>query len=281
MEIYIEEYLQYMQGERKVSSNTGQAYRSDLYKLCDFLKTNSISDWNRVTIINLNSYILFLEKNNIAAATVSRNISSIKSFFAWMFRARVIDNEPSVNLKHPRVEQKTPDVLTKEELERLYAAMDMNTPKGIRDNAILRMLCATGIRTQELLELNVNDVNLITESVMITTGGHERVIGYDDTVRDALAMYINNVRGSIDRSESSVLFLNMHGQAMSRQGLWKMIKGYGDLLGITITPQVFRHTCAANMAAGGGNIESLRRMLGVTNLSAIEKYSDYVQLHYN
>ena len=106
MDIYIEEYLQYMQTEHRASGNTLQAYRSDLTKLGNFLGNNGIYDWNKVTIINLNSYILALEKNGTAASTVSRNISSIKSF-CWMFRRRLINDEPSVYLKHPRVEPKS------------------------------------------------------------------------------------------------------------------------------------------------------------------------------
>ena len=96
MDIYIEEYLQYMQTEHRASGNTLQAYRSDLTKLGNFLGNNGIYDWNKVTIINLNSYILSLEKNGTAASTVSRNISSIKSFFAWMFRRRLINDEPTL-----------------------------------------------------------------------------------------------------------------------------------------------------------------------------------------
>ena len=275
MDIYIEEYLQYMQTEHRASGNTLQAYRSDLMKLGAFLENNGISDWNKVTIINLNSYILALEKNGTAASTVSRNISSIKSFFAWMFRRRLIDDEPSVYLKHPRVEVKNPDIIKSDELNRLFSAIDMTTAKGVRDNAIFRVMCNTGIRTQELLELNITDVNPVTGTLMICTQGHERAVCFDDSVKSALTLYIRDVRDDINKGGSSRLFLNMRGQAMSRQGLWKTIKEYGVRIGITITPQMFRHTCAANMTAEGSNLAQIKRKLGVSGINAMEKYSEY------
>lgn len=275
MDIYIEEYLQYMQTEHRASGNTLQAYRSDLTKLGNFLGNNGIYDWNKVTIINLNSYILALEKNGTAASTVSRNISSIKSFFAWMFRRRLINDEPSVYLKHPRVEPKSPDIIEPGELDRLLSVIDMTTAKGVRDNAIFRIMCNTGIRTQELLELNITDVNLMTGTLMIHTQGHERAVCFDDSVKSALVLYTGDIRNDINKEESSRLFLNMRGQAMSRQGLWKIIKEYGGRIGMTITPQMFRHTCAANMAAEGSNLAMIKRKLGVAGINAMEKYSEY------
>ncbi len=275
MDIYIEEYLQYMQTEHRASGNTLQAYRSDLTKLGNFLGNNGIYDWNKVTIINLNSYILALEKNGTAASTVSRNISSIKSFFAWMFRRRLINDEPSVYLKHPRVEPKSPDIIEPGELDRLFSVIDMTTAKGVRDNAIFRIMCSTGIRTQELLELNITDVNLMTGTLMIHTQGHERAVCFDDSVKSALVLYTGDIRNDINKEESSRLFLNMRGQAMSRQGLWKIIKEYGGRIGMTITPQMFRHTCAANMAAEGSNLAMIKRKLGVAGINAMEKYSEY------
>ncbi len=275
MDIYIEEYLQYMQTEHRASGNTLQAYRSDLTKLGNFLGNNGIYDWNKVTIINLNSYILALEKNGTAASTVSRNISSIKSFFAWMFRRRLINDEPSVYLKHPRVEPKSPDIIESGELDRLFSAIDMTTAKGVRDNAIFRIMCNTGIRTQELLELNITDVNLMTGTLMIYTQGHERAVCFDDSVKSSLMLYIGDIRNDINKEGNSRLFLNMRGQAMSRQGLWKIIKEYGGRIGMTITPQMFRHTCAANMAAEGSDLAVIKRKLGVAGINAMEKYSEY------
>ena len=151
----------------------------------------------------------------------------------------------------------------------------MNTAKGVRDNAIFRIMCNTGIRTQELLELNITDVNLMTGTLMIYTQGHERAVCFDDSVKSSLMLYIGDIRNGINKEGNSRLFLNMRGQAMSRQGLWKIIKEYGGRIGMTITPQMFRHTCAANMAAEGSDLAVIKRKLGVAGINAMEKYSEY------
>lgn len=278
MESCVEDYLQYIKSARKNSGNTVSAYRSDLTKLCGFLKKYNICSWDRVTLTDLNSYILSLERDNHAPSTVSRNVSSIRSFFTWMFRMKVINDDPSVNLKQPKTVRKSPQILTVEEMTRLLDAPDSGTDKGIRDKAILELMYATGMRVNELINLRMEDVNLSLKIITLKGNERERIIPFGEPARKALSEYLNGVRDKLIHNANGILFTNMNGDAISRQGFWKIIKGYGEQTGLgdVLTPQIFRHTYAAHMAANGADLKSLQEVLGHADISTTQIYSSFV-----
>lgn len=227
MEREIEEFIDYMHSAKKASTNTELSYRRDLNKLAQFIKQQGVEDVSKITVTQINSYILYLEKNHFAAATISRNIASIKAFFHFLFKNDRIEEDISENLKAPRIEKKIPEIMSQEQVEKLLAGPDGTSPKEIRDKAMLELLYATGIRVSELIKLQVKDVNLSMDFIVCSENMKERVVPFGKEAKTALLRYLNSAREQmVEDPNEKTLFVNYSGKPMSRQGFWKLIKFY-------------------------------------------------------
>lgn len=278
MDKLLEQYIMYLQNVKKTSANTVTAYKRDLNKLIQFLSERGFSDVSKISFTDLNSYILLLEKEGAATSSISRNVSTIKSFFLFLLRNRYIDNDPAQNLKAPKILKKTPRILTVEEIEVLLSLPD-DSPKGLRDKAMLELLYATGLKVTELIELKLNQVNAALQYMRIHDKDRERVIPFGEFAKQALENYLENARPilvSVTEDEE-YLFLNYSGQPMTRQGFWKIIKNYGEQAGfdVGLTPHVFRHSFAAHMVENGADLKSLQELLGHSDISTTQVYSSF------
>ncbi len=275
-ESVIEEYISYLHNERETSYNTEISYERDLKKAADFFSENEVGDFCQVTETNLHSYLIYLEENHKSAATVSRSIASLRSFFQYLLRSRKIQSDPSENLKPPKVEKKAPEILTVDEVDRLLALPDRRTAKGVRDRAMLQLLYTTGMRVSELVHLKMGDVNL--ESGYLTCSEHERErrIPLEQGTRIIVEEYLDSARTQLLKGkESPYLFCNCSGTQMSRQGFWKVLKSYAAEAGIEkdITPHTMRHSFAAHQLQKGTDLKSVQQMLGHADISTTQIYS--------
>ncbi len=232
-------FIQYLHRVRKTSSNTEVSYERDLKKMERYLSAQGVADWGGVTGGALQSYVLFLEGEGRKPSTISRSIASMRAFYHYLALEGLIEADPSEELKAPRIEKKAPAALTKEEVARLLGQPCGSSPKELRDRAMLEILCATGIRVSALVSLRVSDVGREMDSVaQIPIGG---------VAREALERYVRDGRPHLVRdADTQWLFTNCSGQAMSRQGFWKLVKTYGRKAGIEeeITPHMLRHSFA-------------------------------------
>ncbi len=276
MENYIDQYLEYITYVNKTSSNTAVAYKHDLLKMILFLENQGVDEYNKVTLTHLNSFILSLEKDKCATATISRMISAIRSFYTYLFREGVIKSEPSLKLKAPKIEKKIPQVLTQDEIESLMLIPDTNTIKGSRDRAILEIMYATGIRVTELVNIKVQDINLEMKYIMFDNN-NSRFIPFGISAHNALDNYLVTTRKRFLKKNTDLLFLNYAGTQMSRQGIWKIIKHYGELAGYgtKITPHTIRHSFAAHMVSNGADLKTIQNILGHVDMSTTEIYSNF------
>ena len=281
MDSYVEMYIQYLQIVKKMSANTVVSYRRDLNKLITFLEEHGIDDLNRVTFTDLNSYILFLEKEGCATSTVSRTVSTIKSFFTYLFHERMVENDPAVNLKAPKIVKKVPDVLTIEEMDRLLNLPD-DSDKGVRDKAMLELLYATGLKVSEIIAIRLDDINIPLRYIRFVDKDKmkERIVPFGTPAQKALNTYLNMSREQVmsEKNTEKYLFLNYAGEPMSRQGFWKIIKQYGEKAGFgdRITPHIFRHSFAAHMVENGADLKSIQEMLGHSDISTTQVYASFV-----
>lgn len=276
MENKIREFISYLHNEKKKSENTVLSYKRDLAKLCDFLKKQGISDVSKVTETNLNSYVLYLEKEQFAPATISRNIASIKAFYHYLYKKGKVNEDVSENLKAPKLEKKMPEIMSMQEVNRLLEQPLGKTPKEIRDKAMLELLYATGIRVSELISLKLADVNMQMSFILCRDANKERVIPFGNQARSALMQYLEHAREELVTEERcEQLFVNCSGQPMSRQGFWKLIKYYAQKAGITadITPHTLRHSFAAHLVENGADLRSVQEMLGHSALSTTQIYA--------
>lgn len=276
MEREIMNFISYLHNIKKTSNNTELSYKRDLGKMRQYLEENGISGLNDITEEVLDSYIVYLEENQFAAATISRNIASIKAFFHYLTKEGVIEKDISVGLKAPKIEKKMPEILTPEEVIWLLEQPKGDTPKEIRDKAMLELLYATGIRVTELITLKVSDVNMQMGFIICRDGSKERVIPFGAAAKKAMTNYLDKARNvMLFDLQSDILFVNCSGQPMSRQGFWKLIKYYAKKAGIIadITPHTLRHSFAAHLVENGADLRSVQEMLGHSDISTTQVYA--------
>ena len=275
MENEINAFMIYLHNIKKTSENTEMSYRRDLVKLKNYLEEQGIEDVRKITSTNLNSYILYLEKNKFSAATISRNIASLKAFYHYMCKEGMVAEDVAETLHAPKIEKKMPEILSTDEVVRLLEQPSGDTPKEIRDKAMLELLYATGIRVTELITLKLSDVNLQMGYIVCKDSGKERVIPFGNEAKSALIRYLEGTRASmISDADSEYLFANCSGQPMSRQGFWKLIKYYAKKAGIVadITPHTLRHSFAAHLVENGADLRSVQEMLGHSDISTTQIY---------
>ena len=277
MEREVQEYISYLHNVKHTSNNTEMSYKRDLLKVCHFMQERGINSATAVKEQDLKAYIHALEEQKLAAATVSRNIASIKAFFLYLFSEGKIQNDAALCLKAPKIEKKMPEILTMGEVSALLEQANGDSPKEIRDKAMLELLYATGIRVTERISLKVSDVNLPMHFIMCRDPHKERMIPFGTQAHDALERYLGGVRAEMVEDKSSeILFANCSGKPMSRQGFWKLIKFYAKKAGITadITPHTLRHSFAAHLVENGADLKSVQEMLGHSDISTTQIYAN-------
>lgn len=266
------DFIAYLQNVKHASKNTLQAYKNDLKKLMAFLDKQSVFSVGKITETNLNSYILSLEKEGLSPSSVSRNIASIKSFLLYLVKHGIMTGDPSERIKAPKVSKKTPQIIDNDLMERLLQQPNVNTPKGIRDRAILELLYATGIKVSELIMLKLTDINM-TGRYITCREFKERNIPFGKSAESAIKQYLKIRQECFNKYDLDYLFLNISGEQLSRQGLWKILKGYAAMVGMkNISPNAIRHTFAAHMIRNGADLGSVQEFLGHADITTTQLY---------
>lgn len=282
MEKTLEGFINYLHNVKKKSENTILSYNRDLTKFLNFLKTEKIDSIDKVKDETLEKYIKELNDNGFKSATISRNIASLKAFFHYLNNEGICDNDPTGKLKSPKIEKKIPEILTTDEVFSLLEQPSGDSPKEVRDKAMLELLYATGIRVSELISLDMADVNIQMSCITCHDGNRSRTIPYGKEAKMALTRYLESSRSAIvDNKESTILFANCSGQKMSRQGFWKLIKHYAKKAGIEadITPHTLRHSFAAHLVENGADLRSVQEMLGHSDISTTQIYANMNHSH--
>lgn len=273
---YLEAFSRYLHEERKLSHNTLESYIRDIKMFCTYLQNRKLSIEN-VTNTVIISYIIFLQKEGRTTSTISRYIASLRCFFNYLVNNKYIKTNPTQNLESPKVEKKLPSVLTKREVEKLLEQPETNDAKGVRDKAMLELLYATGIRVTELISLNIDDIDLDNGLLYCNnSNGKSRTIPIGTYCLKYIKLYLNEYRYRLNPSEEEkALFLNLHGERMTRQGFWKIIKYYTKKACInkSITPHTLRHSFAVHLIENGADLQSLQEMLGHSDISTTQIYS--------
>ncbi len=275
MEREIREFISYLHNTKGTSYNTEVSYQRDLKKLASFMAEKGLGSFKEASTGDLQDYLQYMENENFASSSISRSVASMRALFHFLFKEGMISGDPSENLRPPKVEKKAPEILSIGEVETLLSQPDLKNPKGIRDAAMLELLYATGMRVSELIHLQVSDVNLRLSYVTCNEAGKERVIPIGSVSRDALQRYLLESRPVfVKNNDEKTLFTNCSGKPMSRQGFWKVLKGYADDAGIRrdITPHTLRHSFAVHMLQNGADVRSVQEMLGHSDISTTQVY---------
>lgn len=282
MDKEISAFITYLHNVKNTSNNTEMSYKRDLEKVEHFMASRGITEAKNVSAQDLSDYVKYLEDNKFAAATVSRNIASLKAFYHFMVQENLVAEDVSEKLKAPKIEKKIPSIMSPDEVVRLLEQPSGDSPKEIRDKAMLELLYATGIRVTELITLKVSDVNMQMNFILCRDRNKERIIPFGTAAKNALTRYLDGTRvGMLENKTSDVLFANCSGQPMSRQGFWKLIKYYAKRADIKadITPHTLRHSFAAHLVENGADLRSVQEMLGHSDISTTQIYANLNHNH--
>lgn len=282
MEKEISAFITYLHNVKNTSGNTEMSYKRDLEKVQHFMEGRGIKETKAVTAQDLADYVKYLEDNKFAAATVSRNIASLKAFYHYLLQEGILLEDITDKLKAPKIEKKAPEIMSPDEVVRLLEQPSGDSPKEIRDKAMLELLYATGIRVTELITLNLSDVNMQMNFILCRDRNKERIIPFGAAAKNAMARYLNGTREEmLENKASEVLFANCSGQPMSRQGFWKLIKHYAKKADIQadITPHTLRHSFAAHLVENGADLRSVQEMLGHSDISTTQIYANLNHNH--
>ncbi len=256
------------------------SYIRDLHQFHAYLKENEKIELRRVKKDHVQAYADWMLSHGKSAASVTRSLVSIKSFYAFLLSKALVKTNPAKGVATARIEKKYPQILTSKEVELFLEQPQCVDAKSIRDHAMLELLYATGIRVSELISLNVTDVNLSAGFIRCESRSKSRIIPLYHVAVKALQDYLRDVRPQLIADETEqALFVNMNGERMSRQGFWKIIKYYQEKAQINkdITPHTLRHSFAVHLLENGADLHAIQEMLGHADISSTQIYTHVVK----
>ena len=271
-------YENYLSKVKQASANTVASYMRDIRQFADWLRLEESLDVIDASQSNISDYLSHLEEDGRSGATVSRNLASLKNFYAYLVTSGFLEKTPVTEIRITRGEKKLPQVLSSREIELLLAQPVCVDAKGLRDKAMLEVMYATGIRVTELIDLDVDDVNLDAGIIKCSGSKKTRMIPLYPAALKALTDYLLDVRATMADPEERALFVNIGGVRMSRQGFWKILKYYQGTAGIEkeITPHTLRHSFAVHLLENGADLGSLQELMGHSDISSTQLYTQMV-----
>lgn len=277
MEKQIKLFLEFLQNEKKLSSNTLQSYERDILQYQEYVDKNRIN-YAKVKQEDINQYLEHLGEIGKKTSTISRNLASIRSFYQFLIRIKKAKHDPTENIQSPKIEKRVPSVLTSQEVELLLEQPKDVDLKGTRDKAMLEFAYATGMRVTEIISLDIDDVDLENGFVICRNGSKQRNIPLGSMSLKALKEYVEESRPILMKDEKDkALFVNINGGRLTRQGFWKIIKYYKEQAHITkdITPHVLRHSFATHLLQNGADLKAIQTMLGHSDISSTQVYMQF------
>jgi integrase/recombinase XerD len=274
--MYIEQFIDYLKNEKKLAANSLDAYGRDIRDFKQFLSSRGVEDLTGAARDDVTAYLNKLKADGRSPSTLNRKMASIRTFYNYLQDTGVTHENPARGVKTPRVERKELEYLSIKDIDRLLESPD-DSLKGRRDRAILEVLYATGIKVSELIDANLEDVNF--RMGFITCYGESRrtrIIPMGRPARAALEDYVYEVRDQLlgENKEETALFVNYYGKRLTRQGLWKVLKEYGEKSGIKqkLTPNTLRNSFAVHMLQNGADLKSLQELMGHEDIMATQVY---------
>jgi integrase/recombinase XerD len=271
-------FLDFCRVEKGLSANSLSAYLIDLQRFSCGIAPLAPSG---AKAEDLGRYIESLYSAGLSPRSIARHMTTLRNFYSFLTREGEVKADPSEFLIAPKQWSNLPKYLNREEIERLLASPDKTKPTGLRDWAMLELLYATGLRVTELCRLELTNVEKDSGILRVTgKGNKQRLVPFGEAAGDSVALYLANGRpGLLKGRASRFLFVTARGGAMTRQGFWKLLGGYGKKAGIfrDLTPHVMRHSFATHLVEGGADLRSVQIMLGHADISTTQVYTHVAQ----
>jgi integrase/recombinase XerD len=284
----IDTFLAYLQGERSLSPNTVSAYRNDLQQFAGYLRAEAERqggvDFALSTIDRdqITAYFLHLRDRGYSGASIARKTAALRSFFRWLRRKGEVASDPTHGIGSPEVKKPLPRTVQDDQVRALLTFLaSRDTPEGLRDHAMLRLLSATGMRVGELVMVDVDDIGFDDGRVRVVGRGHrERNLPLDAATLASIRTYLDRGRPHLTRNaqNETALVVNQRGQRLTRQGFWLIMKGLVRDAGLPaiMTPHMLRHSFATHQIGEGLGLEELRQLLGHASIATTQVYTQVV-----
>jgi len=276
---YTNQFKTYMKLERSLSANTIEAYLHDITKLRQFLELNGQNTTpTKVSQADLLNFIGFVNELGLSGHSQARMLSGIKAFYKFLMYEELIVKDPSALIETPRLGRKLPDTLNLPEIEKLLEAIDMSTPDGTRNRAMLETLYSSGLRVSELIGLKISNLHEDIGFLRVFgKGSKERLVPIGREALKHIKLYREHVRVhiSVKKGYEDHLFLNKRGSALSRVMVFMIIKALAGKIGLkkSISPHTFRHSFATHLIEGGADLRAVQEMLGHESITTTEIYT--------
>ncbi len=277
LEETLESFLDYLSIERGLAQNTIISYKYDLIKYITFLKKKKISSFNQTNKVLINNFFVYLRGKSLEINSISRNLVAVKMFYRFLLMEGLIKEDATSLIEFPRVSKRLPHVLSLREINLLLDEANFKGKFGLRDQAVLELFYATGLRVSELIYLKINDLNM--ENCMLKClgkGSKERIIPFGNKAYQSLNLYLDRSRPKLVKNpDENTLFLNNRGGRISRQGIFYLVKLYAQKARIEkkVTPHTLRHTLATHLLENGADLRSVQEMLGHSDISTTQIYT--------
>jgi integrase/recombinase XerD len=281
----IDTFLAYLQSERSLSPNTISAYRNDLLQFADYLRSAAEDQGSTgfalatVDRERIAGYFLHLRDRGYSSASIARKTAALRSFFQYLRRKGEVPSDPTLGIGSPEFKKPLPRTVEDDHVRALLAfSENRDTPEGLRDNAMLRLLSSTGMRVGELVMVNVDDIDFESSRVRVVgRGNRERSLPLDPSTLSSIRAYLDQARPFLTRNaiQQAALVVNQRGQRLTRQGFWLIMKGLVREAGLPaiMTPHMLRHSFATHQIGEGLGLEELRQLLGHASIATTQIYT--------
>lgn len=271
------DFIHYCQVEKGLSKNTIQSYQRDLEHYRKFMQLRGKHSWPDTERADIVDFLYAQKEAGRSTATLARFLSSVRAFHQFLLREQIVKKDPAELIEIPKGEKKLPTVLSTQEVERLLTAAEGTTAFAKRNQAMLECMYATGLRVTELCELKISDVHLQMGFIRcIGKGNKERIVPLGKVASEAIDTYIHHGRSTLMKNKRhDLLFVNHHGNPLSRQGFWKILKATAGKAGIekALTPHTLRHSFATHLLENGADLRAVQEMLGHADISTTQIYT--------
>lgn len=278
-EEHIHQFQMYLKLERSHAENTIENYVRDVKKLYEYLHLEEKSiRFEDVTLKDLQEFMAYLYDLGLGEKSQARIISGLKAFYIFLETERIISNNPTSLLETPRLDRKLPETLSFQEIQLMLESIDLSTPEGVRNRAILETLYSCGLRVSEITNLKLSNLYLDVDFIKVTgKGNKERLVPIGAEAQKYIKMYKNEVRVHITpkKGDENIVFLNRRGGKLSRVMIFYIIKEAALKAGIkkSISPHTFRHSFATHLVEGGADLRAVQEMLGHASITTTEIYT--------
>jgi len=273
----VDSYLNYLLVEKGLSRATLEVYSREILAFFAYLEKNGVADFGSAGRSHVVGFLGLLKSRGLCAASQARSLVSLRNFYKFLLKEKIIRSDPTALIGMPRLPQRLPGVLSVEEVLALLDSPDPGTPRGIRDAAMLELMYAAGLRVSEIITLTINSIDHNSGFVRsLGKGGKERIVPVGEPAIKKVKEYLSRARPVLLKGrKSAFLFVGPSGKKLTRQSFWKSLKKYARKAGIRkrVTPHIFRHSFATHLLEGGADLRSVQEMLGHADISTTQIYT--------